>query len=68
MTKLDDLLDEARAQHTRSLYADREWLCVKCRKRFRFRPEHVEQTIQTGSAPAQTHCGLPLLLTSKAKP
>lgn len=65
--KLDDLLAQAQDAHKRSLYENREWLCVKCRKRFRFRPEQVEQVVKTSVAPSPQHCGIPLLLTSKAK-
>jgi hypothetical protein len=65
---IDDLLAKAQAQHKRDLYSNREWLCVKCRKRFRFRPEQVEQVVTTTVAPSPMHCGIPLLLTTKAKP
>lgn len=67
MSDIDGLLDAARKKHRRDLYSNSEWQCAKCGKRLRFRPEHVEQTVETGKTPAQTHCGLPLMLTTKAK-
>jgi hypothetical protein len=66
MTKtVPQLVANAQKQGHRERLESREWLCVKCRKRFRFRPEHIEHTLKTGTPPSPEHCGLPMLLTHK---
>lgn len=67
MKTIAQLVAEAQKKGMRERLASREWLCVRCRKRFRFRPEHIEQTISIGTPPSPKHCDLPMLLTHKLR-
>lgn len=62
MTSIKEIVATQQREQQRSLYKNRRWRCLKCRRTFRCRPEQVDALIEGEMDTAPLHCGLPMVL------